>query len=395
MQSLTALAQPSHAPRGRWIWPVVGTATLLVIAVPAAVGAARIGETRDHSVFTALPSRTVTVTQPVTGLDVSSYGSPIRVIRAAVSEVTVVETITFDPRSGRPPSVRPRVSRGELTLALPACASGGCAVGFAVTVPDGVAVKASSEGGQISVAGATSADLKSGGGFVTASAIRGPLTVVAEGGAVTAADVDSADLDSGGGPVTVRRVTGALTATADGGSITAIEAGSANVDSGGGPVVVSRVYGPLTVTADGGSISATEAPGAELDSGGGPVTARAIDGELSATTEGGTLRVDRLTGDLTASTGGGPFEGAGLTGASSRVTTEGGSISIGFGHAPRSVSLETGGGPAFVTLPGGPYRVIARSYSGPEVVNVPVSPTAADTVEVSTGGGSLQVSPAG
>ena len=44
-------------------------------------------------------------------------------------------------------------------------------------------------------------------------------------------------------------------------------------------------------------------------------------------------------------------------------------------------------------LPGGPYAVSADSSGGPELVSVPVSPTAASTVAVSTGGGELQVKP--
>jgi hypothetical protein len=381
-------------PRGRWIWRLSGTATVLTLTGFIAFAAVRAGTWTDGGYqLSALPARTVIVNGTVTSLNVVSYGAPIRVSRGQVSQVTVVETITFDQKAG-PPRVIARVSHGELTLAAPSCANTNCSVGFAVTVPASVTVSASSEGGPVSVAGAAAADLDSGGGQVTATAIQGLLTVTAEGGGITASGAGSASLDSGGGPVAVSGVQGPLNVTAEGGSVDAHGIGSATLDSGGGPVSASAVLGALTVSAEGGSINVTGAQGANLNAGGGPVFARTIDGPLNVTTEGGSLQVDGLTGPFTADTGNGPLTASGVSSATARVSTDGGSAWIGFIGAPQSVQVTSAGGPAVLVLPGGPYAVSAESFGGPVLVSVPVSATSARMISVSTDGGELQVKPA-
>ena len=384
-------------PRGRWVWRLSGTAVILACTSLIAFAAIRAGTWTDGGYQqNALPVRTVIVNGTVTSLTVASYGAPIRVSRGPVNQVTVDETIAFARQAG-PPRVRASVSHGELTLAAPSCANSDCSVGFAVTVPAsfpaGFTVSATSEGGGVSVSGVAAADIDSGGGPVTATAITGALTVTAEGGSITAAGAGSASLDSGGGPVVVSGVHGPLNVTAEDGSIDANGIGSATLDSGGGPVSASAVLGTLTATADGGSISVTGAQGANLDAGGGPVVARTIDGPLSATTDGGSLQVDGLTGPLTADTGNGPLTAGGVASATARVSTDGGSAWISFTKAPQSVQVTTDGGPAVLLLPGGPYAVSAQSFSGPELVSVPTSLTAARTISVSTGGGELQVKP--
>ena len=75
------------------------------------------------------------------------------------------------------------------------------------------------------------------------------------------------------------------------------------------------------------------------------------------------------------------------------MNTSGGSAWLSFTKAPQTVQVTTGSGDAVLVLPGGPYAVRADSSGGPQLVSVPVSPTAASTVAVSTGGGELQVKP--
>jgi hypothetical protein len=397
MQPLTAPVRTNPGPRaarGRWIWTLSGLATVSLLAVFGASAFAKAQHVHGETPLSAVPTRTVIVPQAVTSLSVASYGAPIRVARGPVSQVTVGEAINFEGQDNAP-SVTAKVSRGTLTLAAPSCVNTGCSVGFTVTVPASVMVNASSEGGQISVSDATTADLDSGGGPVIARAIKGAVTVTAEGGSVTVAGASGADLDSGGGPITASAISGAITADAEGGSITAHQTGAADLDSGGGPIMASAVSGAITANADGGSITVTGSTGANLDSGGGPVIARMIGGPLTASTDGGELQVDRLAEPLSADTGGGPVNASGIASATFQVTTDGGGARINFVRAPRAVQVTTSGGPAVVGLPGGPYAVSAESFGGAELVSVPVSPSAPSTVSVSTDGGELRVTPAG
>ena len=63
---------------------------------------------------TFIPTRTVTVTQPVTALNVQSYGAPIKVTTAAGGPVRITESITFDSGDGEP-------ADRDATLTLTAC----------------------------------------------------------------------------------------------------------------------------------------------------------------------------------------------------------------------------------------------------------------------------------
>jgi hypothetical protein len=397
MQQITAPGTApgrTGMPRGRWIWRLLGIATAGVMGVLIVAALVQAGQPGydDGFAVSALPTRTVTIPGTVTSVNVTSYGAPIRVSRGPVSQVSVVETISFGKGQGVP-AVTDAVSHGALTLAAPSCDNAPCAVSFDVTVPDGVTVSAASDGGPVSVSGAAAADLDSAGGPVTASAIQGLLTVTAGGGGITASNVGSASLDSGGGSVSVSGVRGPLNVSAAGGAIDVHGTASATLDSGGGPVTASAIQGLLTVTADGGSINVAGAQGADLDSGGGPVAVRSIHGALNATTEGGSLQLDGLTGTLTADTGNGPFNASGVASATAKVSTEGGSAWIGFVSQPMSVQVTSDGGDAVLVLPGGPYAVSAGASGGPIDVSVPVSATAARSVSVNSGGGELQVKP--
>jgi hypothetical protein len=384
--------RPTH---GRWIWTLSGVATVAFLAVFGSWAFIKAGGTPGGPPpLSAIPTRTVTVSQPVTSVSVTSYGAPIRLARGPVSQVTVVEGITFEDK-GAPPVVTATVSHGTLTLAAPSCETTGCSVRFQVTVPTSVAVNASSEGGEISVADATTANLESGGGPVTATGTAGALTVTSEGGSITATGADSADLDSGGGPIMASAVSGVVTANADGGSITTHGTGTVSLDSGGGPIIATAVSGTVTANANGGSITVTGSTGANLDTGGGPAVVRAVNGPLTAYTEGGELEVDRLTGLLSADTADGPVNASGIDAATVRLTTDGGAAWVGFVRQPRTVLVSTSGGPAVVTLPGGPYAVTAESFGGPEQVTVPTSPAATSTISVITDSGELRITPPG
>jgi hypothetical protein len=344
MRTLTAPERPPATAgptvRGRWIWTVSGLVTVGLIALPAA----RLITLDPHHGFalSSTPTKTVSlaITKPVTRLNVTSYGAPIQVTTGAGHRVTVTESISYSSQAGAP-AVTDSVSRGQLTLAAPACQDSGCSVGFTVTVPPGVAVTAASDGGGIVVSGAAGADLQSGGGPVHATRIDGPVTLTSEGGGITLGEA----------------------------------AGTVNLDSGGGPVQARQIDGRLSVTAEGGGIDVagvTAPAGANLDSGGGPILASQIDGPLTATAEGGGIRVEGLTGNLNADSGGGP----------ALVT---------FAAAPDSTVIDTEGGAATVSVPGGPYAVTAESDGGGQSVLIATTPGARRSITVSTGGGPLRI----
>jgi hypothetical protein len=403
MQPITAQgATPGSAarPRGRWIWYLSGAAVVLAGTALISLAAVRAG-TFDNNGFQqlVLPTRTVVVNGPVASLNVTSYGAPIQVSRGPVNQVTVTETVSFEPQAV-PPEVTARVDNGNLTLAAPSCQNGNngvCSVGFAVTVPESFpanfAVSASSEGGPVSVSGVGAADINSSSGPVTASDVQGLLTVTSAGGDIRVTGAGSAGLDSGSGNVSASGIPGTLTITSAGGNIDVTGTGSATLDSGSGTVNASAVLGTLAVTSAGGNINIAGARGVTLDSGSGDVVARSVDGPLGATTSGGRLQVYGLTGPLTADTGSGALTASGITSATARVSTRGGSAWLSFTKAPQSVQVTTGSGDAVLVLPGGPYAVSADSGGGPELVSVPVSPAASSAVSVSTGGGELQVKP--
>jgi hypothetical protein len=387
MRTLTAPERPPAtdrpAARGRWIWTVTGLAMVALLAVPVIGVITRAGNGGGGDFVTSSPvtKTTVSVTQPVTSLRVESYGAPIQITAGPVHDVTVTEAISY-PGPGQAPTVTASVFARQLTLAAPACADSDCSVGFTVTVPTGVAVNAESDDGGIAVSGVAGASLNSGGGPVQATHIDGPLGVSSEDGPITVSDVSAP--------------------------------GGVNLDSGGGPVEVSHIDGPLTVASEDGGITVSDitAPGVNLDSGGGPIQVGQMHSPLTLTSEDGNVTVNGLTGDVDADTGGGSFT-ASLAAGRASVQTEDGSAALTFRTASAYVFVDTGGGPAqlafdqpptavmlstengsaSVSVPGGPYSVAADTGGGSQTVEIPTAPTARRSLDISTGGGPLEIVP--
>jgi hypothetical protein len=342
MRTMTA---PSPAEerraRGRWIWRLSGLATIALLAITGTHLVASEGMTGGGpQLQSAVPTRTITITQPVASLDIESYGAPIVVTAGPVRHIQVSEAITFGPMDG-PPPVTASVAKGVLTLSAPDCDNSPCSVGFTVTVPKDVAVAAHSDGGPLTVSGVAAANLDSGGGSARVSNISGQLTVSTENG-----------------PLIVSAL------------------GAANLDSGGGPAQVTDVRGPLTVNTEGGDLSLNGLSGPlNADTGGGGIVARGVAPVTAAvTTEDGNADIE-------------------FTNAPQMVTvdTGGGTGQLWFAAAPEAVSVSTEGGNALLTVPGGPYAVTTESEGGPELVAIPVNPTARHSITVDTGGGALTV----
>jgi hypothetical protein len=307
----------------RLLWRASGVVTVAVLVAAGGLLITRAGVPGPQTT-SAVPTRVITITQPVSSVNVQSYGAPIQVTRGSGPNATVAEEVAVSDGDGAP-AVTAAVSNGQLTLAAPACESSNCNVGFIVTLPAGAAVTAVSSGGNIIVNGMTGASLDSGGGTVWATGVTGSLVVSSEGGAVIFSGTSGA-----------------------------------NIDSGGGPVRGTSVHGPLTVSAEGGAVS-----------------------------------LSGVTGTLYADTGGGPLLATGVSAPTATAVTEGGNVRLGFVTAPNSVQVNTGGGAAFLSVPGGPYALTTDNGGGPQSVGISINPAAARSINVATQGGALQVEPAG
>ena len=298
--------------RGQWLWGLSGLVTILALGIPGARLITGAGSSADGpSPITAVPSRPIVITQPVTSVRVESYGAQIQVTAGAVQGVRAVTTITYFAPDAGPPVVTAKVSRGVLTLAAPACRVSNCSVGFQVTVPADATVTATSDGGPIIVSGLAGADLDSGGGQVRATGIRGPLTVSTDGGFLAAYDIGGPlRADTGGGPLLARRVTAATaTLVTEGGAadvqFTAAQ-DAVTVSTGGGEARIRFTAPPqlVTVTTDGGP-ALLAVPGGPYavtaESDGGPqaigiATDPAAHRSLAVTSGGGPLEIDPATG---------------------------------------------------------------------------------------------------
>jgi putative adhesin len=319
---------------GRWIWGVSGLVTVVALAVPGAHLILNAGTPSVQENIAAIPTRAITITQPVTSLNVQSYGAPIQITTGSGSDVTVAEAISSSGDTS--PAVTAQVTGGQLTLAAPACAQSNCSVGFTVTLPTGVPVTAASSGGDIIISGAAGASLDSGSGAVRATDITGSLGITSEGGPVLLDSVAGANVDSGGGVVQAARIYGQLTVSTEGGPVTVNGlTGALHADTGGGNLIAEGVSASTaTVTTEGGDAQlgfAAAPDSVQVDTGGGaadlsvpggPYALTADDGgggpelisiatnpaatrSIIVSTDGGPLRIDAGTvGDSGPKAGG-------------------------------------------------------------------------------------------
>jgi len=167
----------------------------------------------------------------------------------------------------------------------------------------------------------------------------------------------------------------------------------------------------VNVASQSGQVAVSGVAGVNLDSGGGSMNVSGIDGPVTVTAEGGSVQLADVAGPVQVDTGGGSLLASGITAATATVTSDGGPMQligrIGTLHAytgggsaaitlsapPLSVTLDSDGGPATLAVPGGPYAVTADSDGGPETLNIATNPAATRSITMSSGGGSLRISP--
>lgn len=201
----------------------------------------------------------------------------------------------------------------------------------------------------------TRVDLKSSGGGIRASGLKGNARVRSSGGGLRIADI-AGDVDAGssggsveikqvrgdvraassGGGVDVARVNGDVTAESSGGGVDIAEvSGSVDASSSGGGVRVNGAGGRVTAESSGGSVSAVLAEGntagGSLSSSGGGVTvtlARDTRLSLDAYSSGGAVKCDlpvQAQGKQTRTTLKGDLNGGG---SMLKLRSSGGGIHI-------------------------------------------------------------------
>jgi hypothetical protein len=233
---------------GRWIWGVSGVLTALVLGALGVLLILRPGlpGLTAYAVPQHSMTRTVIIGQPVTGVTVDSYGAPVSAQSGDVRSVRVIETTMWSGTESAPdvPPVTQTISGGQLTLASPRCAgaegsplpaaasaprpglvpvvhvapasadsasqasgtslASDCKIAYDVVTPPGTHITVSSAGGPVTVSGADSATVNSGGGFVSAVQVTGALAVNSDGGIIRVDGLTGPlTADSGGAPETL------------------------------------------------------------------------------------------------------------------------------------------------------------------------------------------------
>ena len=165
--------------------------------------------------------------------------------------------------------------------------------------------------------------------------------------------------------------------------------GDSELKTSGASIEVSGLSGKLDAKTSGGSIRLQEVDGdARVDTSGGSIEAASIDGSLNAHTSGGPIRVDRVTGYVEAETSGGPiYVNFGRGNAHGGVLdTSGGSIEV---ELERSANLEidasTSGGSVTSDLP---IRVVGKISSSSLHGSLG---SGGETLRLHTSGGSIHI----
>jgi len=165
--------------------------------------------------------------------------------------------------------------------------------------------------------------------------------------------------------------------------------GESQLKTSGGSIKVSGLNGRLDAKTSGGSIHLREVTGdARVDTSGGPIEVAELEGSLNAHTSGGSIRVERVTGYVEAKTSGGPISvNFGRGNARGGVLeTSGGSIEA---ELYRSANLEidasTSGGSVTSDLP---IRVVGK-ISGSNLHGSLGS--GGETLRLHTSGGSIHI----
>ncbi len=165
--------------------------------------------------------------------------------------------------------------------------------------------------------------------------------------------------------------------------------GDSELKTSGGTIDVSGLSGRLDAKTSGGSIHLLEVDGdARLDTSGGKIDVASLDGSLTAHTSGGPIRVDRVTGYVEAKTSGGPISvNFGRGNARGGVLeTSGGSIEAQLDRASNlEIDASTSGGSVSSDLP---IRVVGKISTSSLHGSLG---SGGETLRLHTSGGSIHI----
>jgi len=175
-----------------------------------------------------------------------------------------------------------------------------------------------------------------------------------------------------------------------GGSVTLSNLrGESELKTSGGSINVSGLTGRLDAHTSGGSIHLREVTGdTRVETSGGPIEVDSLDGSLNAHTSGGPINIDRVTGYVEAKTSGGPISvnfGRGNT-RGGVLETSGGSIEASLDRSANlDIDASTSGGHVESELP---VRVVG-TISGSSLHGSLGS--GGETLRLHTSGGSIHL----
>jgi len=131
--------------------------------------------------------------------------------------------------------------------------------------------------------------------------------------------------------------------------------GESDLKTSGGSIEVSGLNGILQAHTSGGSIRIREVTGdTRVETSGGSIDVESVEGSLRAHTSGGGIHVERVTGYLEAKTSGGPIRASYSRGNShgGELETSGGSIEVAIDpSANLNLDASTSGGSVSTDLP--------------------------------------------
>ena len=146
------------------------------------------------------------------------------------------------------------------------------------------------------------------------------------------------ELRTGGGPIAISGLRG-----------------ESNLKTSGGPIEVTGLAGNLEAYTSAGPIRLQEVTGnAHVGTSGGPIDVEALDGNLQARTSGGGIRIDRVSGYVDAKTSGGPIRATYSPGNrhGGEMESSGGSIEVAIDRSANlNVDASTSGGSVSSDLP--------------------------------------------
>jgi DUF4097 and DUF4098 domain-containing protein YvlB len=190
---------------------------------------------------------------------------------------------------------------------------------------------------EIEVPSQTQTDVRTGGGSVTLSNLRGESELKTSGGSIDVSGLNGKlDARTSGGSIHLREVTGDTRADTSGGGIEVDSLdGSLTAHTSGGSIHIDRVTGYVEAKTSGGPIHVNfgrgNARGGVLETSGGSIEAmldRSSNLDIDASTSGGSVESDlpvRVVGKISASSLHGSLGSGGET---LRLHTSGGSIHI-------------------------------------------------------------------